>query len=320
MAHDTVVESPQVKMGLPLPNGKLAIWLFLITEIMFFTGLIGTYMLLRNGTPNAFEPWPRPHDVHLAEWAGAVNTFVLICSSVTVVLAHFSLVHGKVKNGLIYIAASLALGCVFMGIKAWEYYQKIDHRILPGQVYEKLDTFNGTRFLVQVAADLDAIIAHPEEHHVSGEVLAKCKELRKKMGGDLGGMSPQLVNEWIVGSEHVAPVDRVKRASTKGAKSETATKSEIKGIFEIAEENGQLEPHIVKSIPYGNMWASCYFALTGFHAAHVLGGLVIFAIILILGAMGRITTRHATMFELTGLYWHFVDIVWIFLFPLLYLV
>ena len=73
-------------------------------------------------------------------------------------------------------------------------------------------------------------------------------------------------------------------------------------------------------IPFGNMWASCYFAMTGFHAIHVLGGLVIFVIMLIMAARGRLGVQHESMFELTGLYWHFVDIVWIFLFPLLYLV
>ncbi len=69
--------------GLPLSLGKTIVWLFLSTEIMFFAGLIGTYVVLRFGAPT----WPRPHDVHLSEPIGAFNTFVLICSSVTVVLA-----------------------------------------------------------------------------------------------------------------------------------------------------------------------------------------------------------------------------------------
>ena len=68
------------------------------------------------------------------------------------------------------------------------------------------------------------------------------------------------------------------------------------------------------------MWASCYFAMTGFHALHVLGGLVVFAVILLMALFGRFGPQHESMVELTGLYWHFVDIVWIFLFPLLYLV
>src|SRR5262249_54781705 len=78
--------------------------------------------------------------------------------------------------------------------------------------------------------------------------------------------------------------------------------------------------HLTPAIPYGNMWASCYFAMTGFHALHVLGGLVIFVFILLMGLMNRLGPQHETFIELTGLYWHFVDIVWIFLFPLLYLV
>ena len=69
--------------ALPIPNGKTCLWLFLSTEIMFFAGLIGTYIVLRFGA----VAWPAPHDVHLSEPIGAFNTFVLICSSVTVVLA-----------------------------------------------------------------------------------------------------------------------------------------------------------------------------------------------------------------------------------------
>ena len=68
-------------------------------------------------------------------------------------------------------------------------------------------------------------------------------------------------------------------------------------------------------IPSGNMWASTYFLLTGFHAIHVAVGLIVFAIVLLY----RLDSRRANMLENTGLYWHFVDLVWIFLFPLLYL-
>src|SRR5882757_2180901 len=107
MAH-AVADAPQAHMGLPLPNGKLAMWLFLVTEIMFFTALIGTYMILRNGTPTAAEPWPKPHDVHLVEALGAINTFVLICSSVSVVLAHWSLVHKQFQRVTLFIGITLA--------------------------------------------------------------------------------------------------------------------------------------------------------------------------------------------------------------------
>ena len=68
-------------------------------------------------------------------------------------------------------------------------------------------------------------------------------------------------------------------------------------------------------IPNGNMWASTYFLLTGFHALHVLIGLIAFALMLSV----RLDASRAGLIEKVGLYWHFVDLVWIFLFPLLYL-
>src|SRR5262249_35055241 len=74
------------------------------------------------------------------------------------------------------------------------------------------------------------------------------------------------------------------------------------------------------NIKWGNMWASCYFAMTGFHALHVLGGIVAFGVVLALAFVGRFGVQHSLVLENLGLYWHFVDIVWIFLFPLLYLV
>src|SRR5262245_31950738 len=130
MAHE-VHNEPQIHMGIPLPNGKLAMWLFLVTEIMFFTALIGTYMIIRSGQPTPSMPWPSPHDVHLIEWVGAFNTFVLICSSLTVVLAHWNLHKGNTKRAVQFIGITLALGAVFLVVKAFEYKSKFEHGILP---------------------------------------------------------------------------------------------------------------------------------------------------------------------------------------------
>ena len=73
--------------------------------------------------------------------------------------------------------------------------------------------------------------------------------------------------------------------------------------------------HLPMVIPGGNMWASTYFLLTGFHALHVVVGLIVFALYLFI----RLDRERAPHIENIGLYWHFVDLVWIFLFPLLYL-
>jgi cytochrome c oxidase subunit 3 len=92
----------------------------------------------------------------------------------------------------------------------------------------------------------------------------------------------------------------------------------VNEILEKAEKK-HVDLHLTPAIPFGNLWASCYFAMTGFHALHVFGGIVVFAIILLIGLTRGLGPQHAGMLELTGLYWHFVDIVWIFLLPLLYL-
>ncbi len=112
--------------GLPMPLGKTIIWLFLSTEIMFFAGLIGTYVVLRFGAPT----WPRPHEVHLSEPIGAFNTFVLICSSVTVVLALEAAHANRSTLAKLLTFITLCLGCVFLGVKAYEYNAQIRARNL----------------------------------------------------------------------------------------------------------------------------------------------------------------------------------------------
>src|ERR671936_46755 len=143
MAHAiTAHEEPVLHMGAPVSHGKLAIWIFLATEVMFFTGLIGAYTILRNGTPSAQEPWPRPEQVHLIEWVGALNTFVLICSSLTVVLAHWAISRGRVGQALAFVGATLALGAFFLVVKGFEYSSKFKHGILPGYVFDTIDGYH----------------------------------------------------------------------------------------------------------------------------------------------------------------------------------
>ena len=118
----------------------------------------------------------------------------------------------------------------------------------------------------------------------------------------------QIMGSWDIHhpdekNEHVKPCDLVDGYTVE------------KGLLQKHENL-----HVSHTICFGNLWASCYFTMTGFHAIHVLGGLVVFVIILVMAWRGTLGRRHESMLELTGLYWHFVDVVWIFLFPLLYLV
>jgi cytochrome c oxidase subunit 3 len=283
MAH-AVLDEPILHMGAPVPTGKLAMWIFLATEIMFFTGLIGTYIVLRNGTPTAREPWPIPEQVHLIEWVGALNTFVLICSSVTVVLAHYALTKGNVGRAVQYIGVTLALGTVFLVIKGFEYSSKYRHDILPGHVFDRVDGKWGVEYVKTLREQLKEI----KESKYAGPAAAGVEQLAKDLEIDPSGRA------------HLNPSQAGERVET------------------LLHEDENL--HLSAVIPFGNLWASCYFAMTGFHALHVFGGLVIFVIMLAMAVIGRLGVQHALFLELTGLYWHFVDIVWIFLFPLLYLV
>ncbi|MEQ8785867.1 MAG: cytochrome c oxidase subunit 3 [Pirellulaceae bacterium] len=141
--------------ALPLPNGKLCLWLFLSTEIMFFAGLIGTYIVLRFGAPAG--TWPRPHDVHVVEILGAINTFVLICSSVTIVLALEAAKSNNASLAKLWMLSTFALGSVFLGIKAVEYTSKFEHGIYPSSprslLWEQADVY-------YVAALRDDVVEH----------------------------------------------------------------------------------------------------------------------------------------------------------------
>ena len=125
--------------ALPIPLGKTFVWLFLSTEIMFFAGLIGTYIVLRFGA----VAWPKPHDVHLSEPIGAFNTFVLICSSVSIVLAFEAAKRNRASEAKGWILVTFLLGCVFLGVKGYEYQAKFAHGLYPqqphGLIYEKAD-------------------------------------------------------------------------------------------------------------------------------------------------------------------------------------
>lgn len=297
-------------MALPMPNGKLAMWLFLVTEIMFFTALIGTYLILRTSLPD--DPknvikWPSPHDVHLVEWIGAFNTFVLILSSLTVVLAHYAAGKGQFKQATYYIGITTALGVVFLGVKAYEYKSKFDHDILPGHVGELKEGMGtarekqfhavGMQYVERVRVQAEHVV---EKEPDSDEGKACAAMLAKMKGQEVKDALGNVVS-------YTPPL------------SPAQVGSEVNDILEKAHKNKK-EVHLTPAIPYGNTWASCYFAMTGFHALHVLGGIVIFALIFGLGLMNKIGPQSVPMLEYTGLYWHFVDVVWIFLFPLLYLV
>jgi cytochrome c oxidase subunit 3 len=314
--------------ALPIPNGKAFMWLFLSTEIMFFAGLIGTYIVLRFGAIS----WPSTHDVHLVEILGFFNTFVLICSSVTVVLALEAAKSDHSSTAKGWMLLTFLLGLVFLGIKMYEYNSKFSHGIYPfkprSQIFEKPDIYYAQAVRTRLTALKTGLENTKEKTDEDKERIALLDGILRRVDDA----------EVTLRDNPDSPEGRIKildlateiypRPSTfEHHASAHALVSDSPFQFVAATEEGADHGHPVGlndqypwlklpiMIPGGNMWASTYFLLTGFHALHVIVGLIAFGFAL------SMTLNHVTAgtIENIGLYWHFVDLVWIFLFPLLYL-
>ena len=188
----------------------LGMWVFLVTEIMFFGGLFAGYTLYRYSYPGAYASASHHLDVKL----GAINTAILISSSLTMALAVYSATKAKKGALSLFIVLTLVLGLAFLGIKAVEYGHKFEEHLVPGALFDRT----------------------------------------------------------------------------------------------------------LPDFAHQQLFFSFYFAMTGLHAAHMIIGIVIMIYILAQVMRSEASSRFAARMEVMGLYWHFVDIVWIFLFPLLYLI
>jgi len=191
-------------------TSTLGMWAFLVTEVMFFGGLFGAYTVYRWSYPHAFAAASQ----HLNYVIGAINTGVLIGSSMTMALAVRGAQLGNRRSQVVFLLLTILLGSTFLGIKVFEYHEKFVHHLVPGRNFE----FEG---------------------------------------------------------------------------------------------------------PYGReaqIFFSLYFAMTGMHAIHMIIGIGMLSTLTVLAWRGHYSPEYHTPVELGGLYWHFVDIVWIYLFPLLYLI
>jgi len=327
--------------ALPVPNGKTCVWLFLSTEIMFFSALIGTYIVLRFGA----VAWPKPHDVHLSEPIGAFNTFVLICSSVSVVLALEAAKRSRASEAKGWILVTFLLGCVFLGVKLFvEYPAKFAHGLYPqqphGLVYEKADIHYSAavrKRLMDLRAEIEPHSPRtPEDEQklavidqVSRDLLEPAETAIRNDPESPEGLilllklayaiyPPQYGSEGaddaaVANGFETTPIQLVSFLDETGAAGGDQPHEGDGHAHGLNDDHPWLKLPIM--VPGGCLWASTYFLLTGFHALHVFVGLIVFAIMLTM-TLGR---GKAALIENVGLYWHFVDIVWIFLFPLLYL-
>ena len=219
MAHPALMQPPaQAEIGADVYNEKLGMWVFLGSEVMFFTALIGSYIILRFGSP---EHWTMP-GVILNVPITAVNTFLLICSSVTMVKAFAAIQDGDQAGLKKYLVATVIMGAAFVGVQAYEYTALVHHGFLPSG-------------------------------YAAGSELA----------------------------------------------------------LEAAEGN------LPASI---GVFGSSFYTMTGFHGFHVSMGVICMSFVTWKAFRGKYTKDDHRGVEVIGLYWHFVDLVWIILFTIVYLV
>jgi cytochrome c oxidase subunit III len=324
---------PSVKMGLPIPNSKLGMWLFLGTEIMFFTAFIGSYIVLYFGSAN----WPTDtHVTHINIFAGGVNTFVLIFSSYMVVVAHEAMAQRKFDKAKTALWVTFACAVLFLGIKAYEYKGKFDYEILPGRVAETpAEAIDKVYNDINAAslAWLNRIVRGDEEPHLKRERLVQLADVQAKIAAGAEGTQLEALQTQQSRLEEQVADPAAARAWVSLNNQASALRDDVSAnvltMPQAAERLKQLQSdeqfgHRLAGInppypiPSGNIFASTYFLMTGFHAIHVIVGMILFAIVLAQGT--NLNEKWTDWVENSGLYWHFVDLVWIFLFPLIYII
>ena len=277
--------------------GKLMMWFFLITDTLTFSAFLASYGFSRFKYP---EIWPNPEDVftHFPFLHGdhpllfvALMTFILIMSSVTMVLA-VNYGHKMQKSKvIIWLSLTIVGGLMFLGSQAWEWGHFIH-------------------------GDKAAIQTHALEvfHIAKDNELSSVYELMGVDGHD--------------GTHHHFTIEEVGEAlhnnSEYGIRTANKTYLDHNKAIEYYDKNAQnvLVGANLNNNEYGHaLFADYFFFITGFHGFHVFSGVIFLIIILINVIKDTYEKRgHYEMVEKVGLYWHFVDLVWVFVFTFFYLV
>jgi cytochrome c oxidase subunit III len=264
---------------------SLGMWIFLATEVMFFGGLFCAYLIYRRW----YFPEFAAASQSLSWKLGATNTAVLICSSLSVVLAVYAAQQAKRALLLGSLVLTIILGFAFLGIKGVEYADKFKEHHVPGP------SFN----FVPENAD-----GHAETGTVKWFNDAKGYGFISRQNGEDVFVQSSAIQPG--GSHSLQEGQKVQFEAVKGPK---GWQAENVGPETSAINQGHLQ-----------IYFALYFVMTGLHALHMIIGIGIFVWLLFIAWKGRLTPEYNTPMEIGGLYWHFVDIVWIYLFPLLYLI
>jgi len=300
--------------------GKLMMWFFIVSDALTFSGFLVSYGFSRfkniDSWPIAdevFTHFPFLHGVDAPMYYVALMTFVLIFSSVTMVLAVDAGHHNDKNRVAFYMFLTIIGGAIFVGSQAWEWKNFIKGEygaveIQNGQILQFYDLEEGKRIPIDEFAisSTQARVTHDDNVGIWYQSESKLPEitLDEVMSGFNNDIDLTVRLETLDENGHKIILSR-EQAEIKLA---SATRV-VKGANLIRNE-------------YGNpLFADFFFFITGFHGFHVFSGVILNIIIFINVLLGTYEKRgHYDMVEKVGLYWHFVDLVWVFVFTFFYLV
>jgi cytochrome c oxidase subunit 3 len=299
--------------------GKLMMWFFLVSDALTFSGFLASYGFSRF---KFIETWPIADEVftHVPFFHGnfpmyyvAFMTFILIMSSVTMVLA-VDAGHRMKQNAVIwYMFLTIIGGAIFVGSQAWEWAT-----FIKGD-FGALET-KGGRILQFVKADTGERAALADFAKAIPDSRLEHERKNGVWYYDEGYMSSYNVNEVIEGFK--ANSNILVRTETINEEGEKVVLDRGQSLTKLRDATQVVEGANLIHNEYGSrLFADFFFFITGFHGFHVFSGVVINIIIFFNVILGTYERRgHYEMVEKVGLYWHFVDLVWVFVFTFFYLV
>lgn len=298
--------------------GKLMMWFFIVSDALTFSGFLASYGFTRF---KFIETWPIAEEVftHVPFFHGnfplyyvAFMTFVLIMSSVTMVLAVDAGHKMKQNSVIVYMFLTIIGGLIFVGSQAWEWgtfirgdYGAVETR--GGRILQFVNAETGERMAL---ADFAASI--PTER----DRLERDKAIWFQSEATLPTYSIEEIAEGLRENSNVVIRSESIVDDKKTVLSREESLNKIKD-FKLVVEGANL----VRNEYGSRLFADFFFFITGFHGFHVFSGVVINIIIFFNVIIGTYERRgHYEMVEKVGLYWHFVDLVWVFVFTFFYLV
>ena len=299
--------------------GKLMMWFFIVSDALTFSGFLAAYGLSRFKfietwpiADEVFTHFPFMHGVSAPMYYVALMTFILIFSSVTMVLSVDAGHQMKKNKVILYMFLTIIGGLIFVGSQAWEW-----KNFIKGE-YGAIETKGGS--LLQFVDKEGRQVALAD---FAATLPSEREELTRNKGS-------WFMSEPALPSYSVAEVQAGFKAHPELLiRTEVLNKEKKKTVLSREESEARLSQahYVVEGAnlirnEYGNkLFADFFFFITGFHGFHVITGIIINIIVFFNVLIGTYEKRKSyEMVEKVGLYWHFVDLVWVFVFTVFYLV